>query len=126
MMMQPEAAVLLVTHPGVGAALCSTAEYIMGQSLFSLSCIEVPGTQPADRTIRDWIAGLPSHGLILTDLYGATPHNIACRAVAATDPVRVLSGLNLPMLLRILNYTQATDLATLYDIARAGARRGIQ
>ncbi len=124
--MQSESAVLLVTHPGIGSAFCSTAKYIMGQSLFSLSCIEVPGTQPAEQAIRDWITGLPGSGLILTDLYGATPHNIACRAAMATDAVRVLAGLNLPMLLRILNYTQATDLAALYDIARAGARRGIQ
>lgn len=117
---------LLVTHPGFGSTICQVMDHIMGQSKVSVPYIEVAETLSAHQAIRQWINGLTEGGLILTDLYGATPHNVACHAVAATDPVKVLSGLNLPMLLRSLNYVHKADLTTLYDIARAGARRGIQ
>ncbi|MEM6406212.1 MAG: PTS fructose transporter subunit IIA [Pseudomonadota bacterium] len=119
-------ALLLVTHLGVGSAICQTVEHIMGQSKISLQCIEVTEVPPAEQAIRQWMNKLTAGGLILTDLYGATPHNVAWRAVAATDAVRVLAGLNLPMVLRSLNYAHEADLATLYDIARVGARHGIQ
>ena len=41
--------------------------------------------------------------LVLTDLYGSTPSNIANRLIE-THNASVISGANLPMLLRILNY----------------------
>ena len=116
---------LLVTHPGVGPAICQVAAHIMGQDTIPVPCIEI-GDQPTDQAIRTWISGLTAGGLILTDLYGSTPHRVACRALTAADPVQVLAGLNLAMLLRSLNYADATDSATLYDLAQSGARRGIQ
>jgi PTS system ascorbate-specific IIA component len=61
--------------------------------------------------------------LILTDLYGSTPSNIANRLID-THNVRVISGANLPMLLRILNYPDMS-LEALCDKAADGARDGI-
>jgi len=61
--------------------------------------------------------------LILTDLYGSTPSNIANRLID-THNARAISGANLPMLLRILNYPDM-DLEALCDKAADGARDGI-
>jgi PTS system mannose-specific IIA component len=61
--------------------------------------------------------------LVLTDLYGSTPSNIANRLID-THNVRVISGANLPMLLRILNYPDMS-LEALCDKAADGARDGI-
>jgi PTS system ascorbate-specific IIA component len=62
--------------------------------------------------------------LVLTDLYGATPHNIAQQVACDELTNCVLSGLNLPMLLRIFNYPR-DDLQTLASKAAEGATRGI-
>ena len=61
--------------------------------------------------------------MILTDIFGATPANLALKLLA---PGRVegLTGVNLPMLLRALNYRDR-DLSTLLVRARDGGRDGI-
>ena len=61
--------------------------------------------------------------LIMTDVYGATPANIAMKLL---EPGRIegLAGLNLPMLLRALNYRDK-DMETLVTRAISGGRDGI-
>lgn len=61
--------------------------------------------------------------LILTDLCGATPSNIACRLVRISR-VMVVAGLNLPMLIRILNYPELS-LKEMAERAVDGGRQGI-
>ncbi len=62
--------------------------------------------------------------LVLTDLFGATPSNIAAR-LASLPRVRVLAGANLPMLVRAVCY-RSIPLDTLVDKALAGGIKGIQ
>jgi PTS system mannose-specific IIA component len=62
--------------------------------------------------------------IVLSDVYGATPCNIAAR-LAARPEVRVLAGVNLPMLLRVVCY-RTTPLDTLVDKALSGGAKGIQ
>jgi mannose PTS system EIIA component len=61
--------------------------------------------------------------LILTDIYGATPANLAMKLL---QPGRVegIAGVNLPMLLRALTYRDK-DMATLVARATAGGRDGV-
>jgi PTS system ascorbate-specific IIA component len=61
--------------------------------------------------------------LIMTDVYGATPSNIAMKLL---EPGRIegLAGVNLPMLLRALNYRDK-DMETLVTRATSGGRDGI-
>ncbi len=61
--------------------------------------------------------------LIMTDVYGATPANIAMKLL---EPGRIegLAGINLPMLLRALNYRDK-DMETLVTRAISGGRDGI-
>ena len=61
--------------------------------------------------------------LLLSDLFGATPSNLALKLL---EPGRVegLTGVNLPMLLRALNYRDK-GMATLLVRARDGGRDGI-
>ena len=70
-------------------------------------------------------AALLDHGagvLVLTDMYGATPSNIALRLAGAK--VRIVTGLNLPMLMRVLNYSQL-GLDQLAEKAVSGGREGV-
>jgi PTS system ascorbate-specific IIA component len=61
--------------------------------------------------------------LVMTDIYGATPANIALKLLA---PGRIegVAGVNLPMLLRALTYRDK-DMATLVTRAISGGRDGV-
>lgn len=102
-------AILLITHQGLGAAMRQTVEEIMGEPPLPMACIE-PGLDESIETARERAldtAEQLSSGydgvLILTDAYGATPCNIAV-AVGKQQHAPVVTGLNLPMLLRIMSY----------------------
>ena len=62
--------------------------------------------------------------LILTDLYGASPSNLAARLTQLGTPAERVAGLNLPMLLRCCNYAEL-PLAELARTAANGARNGV-
>ena len=62
--------------------------------------------------------------LVLTDVYGASPSNLAARLSRLGTPVRRVSALNLPMLLRVMNYAEL-PLDELPPVAAAGARNGV-
>lgn len=121
--------VLLITHPGIGSAMLHVASRIMGQSVLPVKCLEVPPDATLGSTLeraRSMLKVLNAGDgvLVLTDIYGATPHNLAHAACAERTSSVLVSGLNLPMLLRVFNYS-GDDLATLADKAMQGGNRGI-
>lgn len=120
--------IVLVTHPEIGPALCRQAEEIIGHSL-QLGLVDIGSDTDPDQGLRrlneafSLAAGAADSILILTDLPCATPHNLALQ-VAAGRNWPVVSGLNLPMLLKVLNHADkpAEELAKL---AHYGGRQGI-
>jgi len=121
--------ILLLTHPGIGAALCAVAEVLLRRLPLPVEVVEVPfdgdpqALLPvASAALRrvDGGAGV----LVLTDLYGASPSNLAVRLMHLGTPVRLVSGVNLPMLLRAMNYPELA-LDALADAAGAGARNSV-
>ena len=124
--------ILLVTHELTGSQLVATAEAIFCQDMASVACVSVPANitpQQLGRysdqildaiTEQDSGAGV----LVLTDVYGATPDNLA-RYFAEQFNARVISGVNMPMLLRVLNYSRQS-LQQLCETAVAGGKSGIQ
>lgn len=122
--------VLLITHPGVGSSMLHIASRILGHPTLPVKCLEVPpdaALKPTCERARSMLKVLNRGAgvLVLTDIYGATPHNIA-REIACDrkGQTTVLSGLNLPMLVRVFNYPQ-DDLDTLVSKAAEGGTRGI-
>ncbi len=121
--------VLLITHPGVGSAMLHIASRIVDGSKLTVKCLEVPpdvALKPMCEHARTLLNRL-DHGsgvLVLTDLFGATPHNIASELACDNPTMSVLSGLNLPMLLRVFNYPN-DDLDALASKAAEGGSRGI-
>jgi PTS system mannose-specific IIA component len=124
--------ILLVTHEQIGSQLVATAEAIFCQDIASLACVSVPANiapqqlgRYADQ-IRDTLIEQDSGAgvLVLTDVYGATPDNLA-RYFSEQCNARVVSGVNLPMLLRVLNYSRQS-LQQLCETAVAGGESGIQ
>lgn len=120
--------ILLITHPGIGNAMLSSARRILPDCPLRIRCLEVPNDAAPERLQReaaDLLARLDQGEgvLILTDIFGATPNNIA-RRLAEPGRVSVLAGLSLPMLVRLFNYPNE-DLNGLCEAAIQGAMRGI-
>ena len=61
--------------------------------------------------------------LILTDMYGSTPSNIA-NSLKNMENIEVVAGVNLPMFIRILNYSDL-NLADITEKALSGGHDGI-
>ncbi len=101
--------ILLVTHAQVGEAMWQTACQIVGQEQTDSHVLSVPFDADTDCLFRQGCALIEyldqGEGVIvLSDLYGATPANLAskiCRSMAKS--VAHISGLNLPLLLRLMN-----------------------
>ncbi len=120
--------ILLVTHEGLGSTLLSVATRLLSRLPLACAAFEIPFDGDPDLLLPQASAALRKvdggHGvLVLTDLYGATPSNIAAHLARLGTPVRRVSALNLPMLLRVMNYAEL-DLDALPAVAAAGARNG--
>lgn len=119
--------IVLVTHPGIGESLCHQAEQIIGHHL-SVGVVGIgSGTDPdlGLHALELALGGASDANdlLILTDLPCATPHNLALQA-AARHGHPVVSGLNLPMLLKVLNHADK-PAGQLSALAHYGGRQGI-
>jgi PTS system ascorbate-specific IIA component len=121
--------ILLVTHPGIGPALIAVATRLLRQLPLKTEAFEMSFDADPDTLLPAASAALrrvdDGQGvLVLTDLYGATPSNLAAQLARLGTPVRRVSALNLPMLLRVMNYAEL-DLDELPAVAAAGARNGV-
>ena len=121
--------VLLVTHEGIGSALLAVLGKLMPALPLRTEAFEVgfgddpDAVLPAASTALRRVDG-GDGVLVLTDVYGATPANVAARLARLGTPVRRVSGLSLPMLLRVMNYAEL-PLDELPAVAAAGARNGV-
>jgi PTS system mannose-specific IIA component len=121
--------ILLLTHEAMGSALITTAKHILGRIPVALDACAIPPGSDVDAALRDVAARVRALDsgdgvLVLTDVYGATPSNLAERLPALGLDMRRVSGLNLPMLLRVLNYAEQ-PLPELAQTAASGGRSGI-
>ncbi|WMJ68115.1 PTS fructose IIA subunit family protein [Stenotrophomonas sp. 24(2023)] len=120
--------ILLVTHPGVGTALLDVATRLLRHLPLKTEAFEVPFDADMDALLPLASAALRrvdggAGVLILTDLYGASPSNLAGQLARLGTPVRRVSALSLPMLLRVMNYPEQ-GLDQLPATAAAGTRNG--
>lgn len=121
--------VVLLTHEGIGSALLAVATGLLRQLPLKAEAFEVPFDADPDALLPQASAALRKVDdgdgvLVLTDLYGASPSNLAARLARIGTPVRRVSALSLPMLLRVMNYAEL-GLDELPAVAAAGARNGV-
>jgi len=121
--------ILLLTHPGIGETLLKNACELVGSCPLRIRCLNIPLESDTDdlqqlayQSAQELDDG--SGVLVLTDAFGATPSNIACQLTGELQ-ANVVSGLNLPMLIRVFNYA-SDDLQALTHKAADGGMRGIQ
>ena len=119
------AAIVLVTHPGIATAMRDRAAELLSTDLASVSIVELDSgrTDPLPELEAQLAALDQGDGvLILTDLPGATPCNRARRATP--EHSALISGLNLPMLIRAWNYRNR-PLDELRELVVDGGRAAI-
>ena len=101
--------ILLVTHNGLGDSLVDCVRHVLGSvppNLMALSVLADDDPQQKENEARALIAQLDTGSgvLLLSDLFGATPSNIA-RRLYQPGRVEGVAGVNLPMLLRAVCYS---------------------
>ncbi len=119
---------LIITHNQVGEALVDAAVTLIGSTPLQTGTVAVAPTSNLEQ-----ITGLArkllnelncGEGvLILTDMFGSTPSNVAA-SLLDQPRIMLVTGINLPMLVRVLNYPHL-GLAELAHKATSGGHDGI-
>jgi PTS system ascorbate-specific IIA component len=99
--------VLVISHGAIGETLLASAEQILGAQQAQVATLGVSRADDPDKVLaraRGLAARLDSGAgvLVLTDMFGATPCNVASRLLA-DGHVEGVSGVSLPMLVRVLS-----------------------
>ncbi len=119
---------LIITHENIGSALIESATTTLGMCPMALEVVAVTTGCNPDALLERTLAAVKrldkGRGvLVLTDMYGSTPSNVANR-LCGLPQVKVVAGVNLPMLIRVLNYPDL-GLDELACKAVSGGRDGI-
>lgn len=120
--------VVVVTHGQLATELLNATETIVGD-LPGFAAVSIGWHQDAGDArseIEQAIARVESGAgvLILTDMFGGTPSNLAM-SFLRPDKVEVLTGVNLPMLIKLVNLGEQADLLTAAREMREHGRHAI-
>ena len=119
--------ILIITHSNIGLSLYDAATSVIGSCPLPTKVLPVSLDSDPEKMVnkaRQLLDGLEQGEgvLVLTDMYGSTPSNIACKLV--NGRVEVVAGINLPMLIRVMNYP-TLGLQQLASKAISGGHEGV-
>jgi PTS system mannose-specific IIA component len=119
--------ILIIAHAPLASALKSVAAHAYPDSLRWVEALDVAPGMPIEQIEAQARALLQRvrnpEALVFTDVFGATPCNVAQR-LADSPQVRVVAGVNVPMLWRCLCYAHET-LDAMATRAMTGATQGV-
>jgi PTS system mannose-specific IIA component len=109
--------IVIVTHVKLGDALIEAAEFIMGSLPEATAAVSIDLKIPADKLrnkIKDAIKKVDRKKgvLVLTDMFGGTPSNLSY-SFLEEGRIEVISGVNLPVLIKALNAREKMGLSDL-------------
>ncbi len=121
--------ILVLTHGGLGAQFIETARLIGLHSEESVVALSLNPAEATDRTMDEvghTIKRLDKGEgvLILTDLFGGTPTNLSLTFLK-DGKVEVVTGLNLPMVIKAINSRLDHDLASLAKLVSEAGKENI-
>lgn len=98
---------LVITHNNVGGALFDAAISVLGECPLPFEILPVAQNCDPEERYQKALSALEkldsSDGvLVITDMFGSTPSNIATKLASGT--VTIVTGISLPMLVRVMNY----------------------
>jgi PTS system ascorbate-specific IIA component len=120
--------ILVISHDGIGEALLDTANHMIDNNPLKIKLLAASRESDPDELLKaanSFVKELNEGDgiLVLTDLLGSTPSNIAHR-LDETANVNIVTGINLSMLIRVFNYPDL-NLDDLTDKASSGGVDGI-
>lgn len=119
--------ILIIAHAPLATALRAGVLHVFPDVADGIIALDVPPSEPTETTIlnaRAMLAQLQTpNTLVLTDVFGATPCNVAQKVIDGVHS-RLVAGVNLPMLLRTVNYCHE-PLDVLVARALAGGTQSI-
>jgi PTS system ascorbate-specific IIA component len=121
--------IFIISHSEIANSFAYCLEHIMNKRVENLVILPVKKAESPDsilqraKEIIDRQLQKVDGVLVLCDIFGATPSNIATKLVQPNQ-VELITGLNLPMLLRAITYSNM-DLATCLAKALEGGINGI-
>lgn len=124
------AGLLIIAHAPLASALKAAGGHAFPEAAQAVEVLDVGANLPLEEIeaqarilLQRALSMGRAEALILTDVFGATPANVAQR-LADGQKVKVVTGVNVPMLWRALNYAHE-PLDTLVARAVAGAMQGV-
>jgi len=121
---------LLIAHAPLAQALRACVLHVLPECASAVLALDVPADEPPELTLAAAHTLLePSVDAVLafTDIYGATPCNVARRLLQEPPvgvPMQLITGVNLPMLLRAASYRHE-PLSQVAERALVGATQGM-
>jgi len=119
---------LIVTHCDLGAELLNAAEFIVGKvdKADTVAITETTGSEKLRKSIENKVTALNSGDgvIILTDMFGGTPSNLSL-SFLRDEQIEVLTGVNLPMLIAIIQNRSDMKLSALAEKAQEAGKAGI-
>ncbi|TSE30678.1 PTS sugar transporter subunit IIA [Tepidimonas charontis] len=120
-------AILVIAHAPLASALRQCVLHVFPDAGADVDALDVPADEAPETTLQRARALLALHGavdtLVLTDVFGATPCNVATRLLEGGH-TRLVTGVNLPMLLRAVTYRHE-PLDALVTRATLGGTQGV-
>ena len=119
--------ILIIAHAPLASALRTCVLHVFPESASGMLALDVAANEATETTRAAALVLLAQldapQTLVLTDVFGATPCNVAQKVVDGTHS-KLVSGVNLPMLLRTVNYRHE-PLDVLVARALAGGTQGV-
>jgi PTS system mannose-specific IIA component len=119
---------LIVTHCDLCKELLNAAEFIVGKidGADTVCITETSGSEVIRKKIEGKVKSLDTGDgvIILTDMFGGTPSNISLSFLKKNE-VEVLTGVNLPMIIAIIQNRSSLKLTTLAEKAQEAGKGGI-
>jgi mannose PTS system EIIA component len=121
--------ILVVAHANLGATLIETVEFILGSEQEQMMAISIDIQENPEhlrKKIKQGISRVMSDKgvIILTDMFGGTPSNLSY-SFLEEGTVEVISGVNLPILLRAATARQKMDMEKLTDTLVTHGKKSI-
>ena len=119
--------ILIIAHAPLASALRQCVAHVFTDHPEGIAALDVQPNTPPEETLaqaRIMLSQLgTSHALVLADVFGATPCNVAQKLVDGVHS-KLITGVNLPMLLRTVSYRHES-LDALVARALMGATQGV-
>jgi PTS system mannose-specific IIA component len=121
--------IVIATHSNLGTALVEAAVFIVGDRLEGVETVSIDLKENAAdlrKKIAKAVKAVDQRRgvLILTDMFGGTPSNLSY-SFLEEGRIEVLSGVNLPILIKALELRQDKELASLAQEVEAFGKKSI-